>query len=220
MTHFDLAPFARQSRPVPSGFEPGIETARFRAECLGRYKAYVGLCVPPIDVLGHYYSTPFALIHEPVDVRFTATTVEIFHRGQRVAAHRRSLVRGGHTTVAAHMPKAHQAHLEWTPSRILEWAERVGPETHALVDAILKDRPHPEQGYRSCLGLFRLGQRYGTARLEAACARALAVGARSYRQVDAMLKRGLDRVPLPVQTTLEPSPAISHDHVRGREYYQ
>jgi len=173
-----------------------------------------------VDLLGHYYSTPFALIHETVDVRFTTTTVEIFHRGQRVAAHRRSLVRGGHTTIAAHMPKAHQAHLEWTPSRILEWAKGVGPETHALVDAILKDRPHPEQGYRSCLGLFRLGQRYGAARLEAACARALAVGARSYRQVDAMLKRGLDRVPLPVQTTLEPSPVISHDHVRGREYYQ
>ena len=118
------------------------------------------------------------------------------------------------------MPKAHQAHLEWTPSRILDWAERVGAETHALVDAILKDRPHPEQGYRSCLGLFRLGQRYGSARLEAACARALAVGARSYRQVDAMLKRGLDRVPLPVQTTLGPTLPISHDHVRGREYYQ
>jgi transposase len=173
-----------------------------------------------LELHGHYYSVPFPLVHEAVDVRFTATTVEIFHRGQRVAAHRRSDVRGGHTTLAAHMPKAHQAHAEWTPSRILEWAEHVGGQTHALVDAILRDRPHPEQGYRSCLGLFRLGQRYGPARLEAACARALAVGARSYRQVDAMLKRGLDRAPLPVQTTLAPVPAISHEHVRGPEYYQ
>lgn len=173
-----------------------------------------------IELHGHYYSTPFALVHEPVDVRFTTTTVEIFHRGERIAAHRRSQVRGGHTTLAAHMPKAHQAHLEWTPSRMLEWAERVGAQTHALVGAILQERPHPEQGYRSCLGLFRLGQRYGAARLEAACARALAVGARSYRQVDAMLKRGLDRAPLPVQTTLVAVPAIPHDHVRGREYYQ
>jgi hypothetical protein len=99
-------------------------------------------------------------------------------------------------------------------------AERVGAHTHALVDAILKDRPHPEQGYRSCLGLFRLGRRYGPTRLEAACARALVVGARSYRQVDAMLKRGLDRAPLPVQTSLVPTPAIPHEHLRGPEYYQ
>jgi transposase len=173
-----------------------------------------------IELRGHYYSVPFPLVHEAVDVRFTATTVEIFHRGYRAAAHPRSDVRGGHTTIAAHMPKAHQAHAEWTPSRILEWARDVGGQTHALVDAILKDRPHPEQGYRSCLGLFRLGQRYGSARLEAACARALAVGARSYRQVDAMLKRGLDRAPLPVQTTLVQAPAITHEHVRGPKYYQ
>lgn len=173
-----------------------------------------------LELHGHYYSVPFTWVHEAVDVRFTATTVEIFHRGQRVAAHRRSDVRGGHTTIAAHMPKAHQAHLEWTPSRILDWAQGMGPETHALADAILKDRPHPEQGYRSCLGLFRLARRYGTARLEAACARALAVGARSYRQVDAILKHGLDRTPLPVQTSLVPAPAIPHAHLRGPEYYQ
>ena len=122
-----------------------------------------------VELHGHYYSTPFTLVHEPVDVRFTATTVEIFHRGQRVAAHQLSHVRGAHTTIAAHMPKAHQAHAEWTPSRILEWGLEIGPETHALVDEILRDRPHPEQGYRSCLGLYRLGRRYGKPRLEAAC---------------------------------------------------
>ena len=168
----------------------------------------------------HYYSVPFALVHNVVDIRFTATTVEIFHRGTRVAAHQRSHVRGGHTTIAAHMPKAHQAHAEWTPSRILAWGQAVGPETHALVDAILKDRPHPEQGYRSCLGLFRLGRQYGKVRLEAACARALAVGARSYRHIDTMLKHGLDQTPLPVQTTLVRTPAIAHEHLRGRDYYQ
>ena len=173
-----------------------------------------------VELSAHYYSVPFPLVHEVVDVRFTATTVEIFHHGRRVAAHRRSYVRGGHTTVPAHMPKAHQAHLEWTPSRILNWAQEMGPETHALADAILKDRPHPEQGYRSCLGLFRLGHRYGKVRLEAACARARAVGARSYRQVEAILKRGLDRTPLPVQTSLVPVPAIPHEHLRGSEYYQ
>jgi len=172
------------------------------------------------ELHGHYYSVPFALVHEVVDLRFTATTVELFHRGTRVAAHRRSHVRGGHTTIAAHMPKAHQAHLEWTPSRILDWARSIGEQTHALADAILKDRPHPEQGYRSCLGLFRLARRYSTPRLEAACARALAVGARSYRQVDMMLKHGLEQTPLPLQTTLVSPPAIAHEHLRGRDYYQ
>ncbi len=173
-----------------------------------------------IELHGHYYSVPHSLVHEQVDVRATATTVEIFHRGARVASHLRSDERGRHTTIAAHMPKAHQAHREWTPSRILEWAHTIGPQTHALAEAILLDRPHPEQGYRSCLGLFRLARRHGEARLEAACARALAVGARSYRHVDSILKHGLDRVPLPVQTTLSGMTPVVHAHLRGPEYYQ
>src|SRR5881628_183791 len=171
------------------------------------------------ELHGHYYSVPYALIHEHVDARLTATTVEIFHRGQRVAAHRRSPVRGTHTTDPAHLPKAHQRHLEWTPSRLIDWARTIGPQTAALVEAILADRPHPEQGYRSCLGILRLVKRYGPARLEAACARAGAVEARSYRHVDSILKHGLDRLAPPAavpQLTLTPV----HEHVRGRDYYQ
>ncbi len=172
-----------------------------------------------IEVHGHYYSVPYALIHEHVDARLTATTVEVFHRGQRVAAHRRSPVRGQHTTDPAHMPKAHQQHLEWSPSRLIDWARTIGPQTAALVQAILADRPHPEQGYRSCLGILRLAKRYGPERLEAACARAGAVEARSYRHVDSILKHGLDRLSRPEaapQLTLTPV----HEHVRGRDYYQ
>jgi transposase len=172
-----------------------------------------------VEFHGHYYSVPYALVHEAVDVRSTAATVEIFHRGQRVSAHARDDTRGRHTTVPAHMPKAHQRHLEWTPSRITDWARTIGPQTAALAAAILADRPHPEQGYRSCLGLLRLGRRYGDGRLEAACARALAVGARSYRHVDSILKHGLDRLSL-----LEPPPPLPlapvHEHLRGRDYYQ
>ena len=172
-----------------------------------------------IELHGHYYSVPYALIHEHVDARLTATTVEVFHRGQRVAAHLRSHVRGRHTTDAAHMPKAHQRHLEWTPARLTTWARTIGPQTAALVQAILADRPHPEQGYRSCLGLLRLGKRYGELRLEAACTRAVAVGARSYRHVDSMLKHGLDRLAVPEASThLTLTPA--HDHLRGPAYYQ
>lgn len=173
-----------------------------------------------VEVAGHYYSVPHALVHEKVDVRVTAMTVEIFHRGQRVAAHLRSAARGQHTTVTAHMPKAHQRHREWSPSRIIAWAETIGPQTAQLVQAILAARPHPEQGYRSCLGLFRLGRRDGAVRLEAACARALAVGVRSYRHVDAILKHGLDRCPLPDAGPAQTARPVVHDQVRGSTYYQ
>jgi transposase len=170
-----------------------------------------------IERHGHYYSVPYTLVHEAVDVRASVSTVEIFHHGQRVGAHRRSDARGRHTTDPAHMPKAHQRHLEWTPSRIIGWALTIGPHTSALVEAILADRPHPEQGYRSCLGILRLAKRYDPARLEAACARAGSVAARSYRHVDAILKHGLDQVPLP-----EAAPSLAlprtHEHVRGPQY--
>lgn len=169
-----------------------------------------------IDVEGHYYSTPHTLVHEKVEARVTASTVEVFHRGQRVTSHRRSYERGRHTTQPEHMPKAHQKHLEWTPSRITHWAGTIGPSTQQLVAAILRERAHPEQGYRSCLGILRLGKRYGQERLEAACARALVAGARSYRHVESILKHGLDRVAADPATDSKP---IDHENVRGRDYY-
>ena len=172
-----------------------------------------------VELHGHYYSVPHPLSHELVDARLTVTTVELFHRGQRVATHVRSHLRGRHTTDPAHMPKAHQHHLEWTPSRFITWAGTIGPQTAALVEAILADRPHPEQGYRSCLGILRLANRDGHPRLEAACARAVAVGARSYRHVDSILKHGLDRLPGPLAPP--PLPRMpTHAQIRGREYYQ
>jgi transposase len=168
----------------------------------------------------HFYSVPHRLVHlgERVDVRSTATTVEVFLRHQRVATHARSYERGRHTTVAEHMPSSHRAHAEWSPSRILAWADKTGPSTRALCDAILRERAHPEQGYRSCLGILRLGKKHPPERLEAACARALRVGARSYRSVDAILKHGLDRVALPA-TDSPTTPAPDHENLRGRDYY-
>ena len=168
-----------------------------------------------IAVEHHAYSVPHALVHEAVEVRMTATALEVFHAGHRVAAHRRSAQRGGFTTDPAHMPKAHQAHHAWRPSRFITWASTIGPQTAALVAAILADRPHPEQGYRSCLGILRLAKRYNANRLEAACARALAAGARSYRHVDAILRRGLDRAP----DTLAAPAVLDHENLRGRDYY-
>jgi transposase len=120
-------------------------------------------------------------VREELWVRATASAVEIFHLGGRVTCDVRSYVRNGRTTKPEHMPSTHRAHAEWTPSRILGWAETLGPNTRAFCEAILHERRHPEWGYRSCLGLFRLAKKYGEARVEAASARALFGGARSYR---------------------------------------
>jgi transposase len=117
------------------------------------------------------------------------------------------------------MPKAHRAHLEWSPSRLVHWGATIGPDTETLVQQILESRPHPEQGYRSCLGLLRLAKRYGAERLNAACARAVAAGARSYRHVDTMLKHGLDCQPLLLEAAVTPSAGV-HENVRGSAYYQ
>jgi hypothetical protein len=116
------------------------------------------------------------------------------------------------------MPERHRQHLEWTPGRMIQWARSIGPQTERLVTAILESRRHPEQGYRSCLGVFRLARHYGEARLEAACARSLAVGARSYRHVDSVLKAGLDRVPS-TETSTSTAPLPAHENIRGRDYY-
>lgn len=171
-----------------------------------------------VELDRHYYSVPYALVGQQVDIRASVRTVEVFARGRRVASHPRSGAVGRHTTETAHMPESHRRYLEWTPGRLVAWGEQAGPATGALVAAILASRPHPEQGFRSCLGIFRLGRRHGEARLEAACARALAVGALSYRSVDSILKGGLERAPLP-----EPPPVRatrSHANVRGPAAYE
>jgi transposase len=162
---------------------------------------------------------PFTLRQERLELRYTVTTVEIFHRGQRVAVHVRQFVRGRHTTVAAHMPHSHQQHLEWSPARLIHWGGTLGPSVEALVTTMLDARAHPEQGYRSCLGLLRLGKQYGEARLDAACARALRGGARSYRHVASILKTGLDRLAAASEDPAEQR-ALLHDHLRGPHYYQ
>jgi len=172
-----------------------------------------------VELDRHLYSVPHALVHERVELRATATSVEVLHKGRRVALHRRDPMPGAFTTVPAHMPKAHRKHLEWTPSRLIRWAREVGPETAALVEAILADRPHPEQGYRSCLGILRLEKQYGRERLEAACARAVAVHARSYRHVASILKNGLDRIASSSDAKREPRLPLVHENVRGSDYY-
>jgi transposase len=173
-----------------------------------------------IEIGFHYYSVPYLLRGEHVDAWTTGTTVEVWHDNHRVTSHVRSFRRGLHTTKSEHMPKSHQQHLEWTPSRLIHWGGSIGPKTQALVEAILAARPHPEQGYRSCLGLLRLGKKYGNDRLEVACERALAVRARSYRHVKSILKNGLDRVEAPSSArTKATTPPEPHENIRGADYY-
>jgi len=165
----------------------------------------------------HFYSVPHRLVGEKVEVRLSARSVEVLHNGRRVASHLRAF-RPGFSTDHAHMPESHRRHAEWTPSRIVSWAEKTGPETAKLVEGVLSSRPHPEQGFRSCLGIVRLGERYGRDRLEAACRRALTVRSYSYRSVESILKKGLDRAPEPSSTPAPCHP--NHDNVRGADYYQ
>jgi len=169
-----------------------------------------------VDVEKHYYSVPYTLVHKRLEARATATTVEIFFKGKRVASHQRSYVKGGHTTLREHMPLSHQRYLEWSPSRIIDWAAKVGPATSRLCEKIMESRAHPEQGYRACLGLMRLAKVYGNERTERASERALGVGALSYRSVESILKRGLDRQPLVAETESKP---VEHENVRGPDYY-
>ena len=171
-----------------------------------------------VEVDRHWYSVPHQLVGQVCDTRLTAAVVEVLHRGRRVASHRRSTEQGRFTTEPAHMPEAHRRHAAWTPGRIVAWAERSGPATGMLVTEIMASRPHPEQGFRSCLGIMRLGRRYGEERLEAAATRALAIGAHSYRSVESILKAGLDGQPLPGD---EPGTTIGdHANVRGPAYYE
>jgi transposase len=172
-----------------------------------------------VELDRHYYSVPYRLCGEEVELRYTATAVEALYKGSRVASHPRSSKVGHHTTDPAHMPEAHRKHMEWSPGRILDWAATIGPETARLAEAILTDRRHPEQGYRSCLGILRLGKTYDHARLERACARAFAAGARSYGSVASILKNGLDHAPLPTAPAAGPKPS-DHENVRGQDYYQ
>jgi transposase len=172
-----------------------------------------------VEVDGHFYSVPFSLVKKEIDVRLTASTIECFDKGKRVASHARSS-RGGFTTCVEHMPKAHQKHLEWSPGRFLNWGIDIGPSTRDLVQHLLEKKPHPEQGYRACLGLLSLAKQYNKERLEAACKRSLAIGAPTGRSVKSILVSGLDKAELnPVVETTQAALPLIHENIRGAAYY-
>jgi transposase len=167
---------------------------------------------------GHNYSVPHQHVGSAVELRITATTLEVLLKRQRIAAHARSHRVGGFTTVAEHMPASHRAHRQWTPAKLIAWGQRVGAATAGVVRWQMEHRPHPEQGYRACLGLMRLARQYGDERLEAACARAQSIRAPHYRSVKSILECSLDRQDTSLLgggTTRMPE----HDNVRGPGYY-
>jgi transposase len=173
-----------------------------------------------VEVDRHWYSVPYQLTQEPLWARATATTVEFLHKNVRVASHalqRRSRVPYKHTTDPAHMPAAHQRHANAADS-VLTWAVTAGPMTLAMVKRLLDANPVREQGWRSARGLQRIGEKYGTARTELACERALRFGARSYQPIANMLALGRENAPLPEDEPAERA-AIMHENVRGRDYY-
>ena len=166
---------------------------------------------------GCYYSVPHALLHQEVELRVTRDTLEVLAKGKRVASHPRSYRQGHFETLPEHMPAAHRAHAEWSPGKLLTWAASVGPSTAELTKRLLIEKAHPEQGYRACLGLMRLTRNHGRSRMEAACERALAVGAHRYRSIASILEKGLDRQPLaPPQAELA---LPDHANLRGSGYY-
>lgn len=172
-----------------------------------------------VEYQGHYYSVPHRFVGQELEIRVSAEILECFHKGQRIASHARSR-RGGFTTCPEHMPSAHRAHQEWSPQRFLTWAGAIGASTYAVVEWQLTNRPHPEHGYRRCLGLLNLARRYGKPRLEAACVRALALQTTSYKSVASILKQGLDQLPLAESDTDDHQARLPlHENVRGAGYY-
>ena len=167
-----------------------------------------------VEIDKHFYSVPFRLLREEVEARITAKTVEIFHRGKLVATHLRSLRQYRPSTVAEHMPSSHRRYRDWTHERILRESAAIGDDTAALVELVLRSRPHPEQGFRSCIGILGLAKRYDAERLDAACARALALGTRSYSSVAAILKNVRER-----KAADPEQPSLLHENIRGSGYY-
>ena len=169
-----------------------------------------------VEVEAHYYSVPYRFARLEVEARLTARTVEILHKGERIAAHQRMSGNHKHTTLPEHMPSSHRRYAGWTITRIREDSARIGPAAAALCDVILAERSHPEQGFRTCLGIVRLARSYGPERLEAACAHAVDVGARSYGSLKSILANNLDR--RPAHKPADASP-ILHANIRGPRYY-
>jgi transposase len=197
---------------------PALQPLPVQRYVMGDWKTVRASIDYHVEIDRHYYSVPYQLADHQLEARFTALTVEIFDAGKRIASHVRSSAAYRHTTVHGHMPKSHQAHLEWTPSRLIHWATTVGTATAEVVRTIMENKPHPEMGYRACLGIMRLAKTYTNPRMEAASRRALKLQACSYTSLRSILKRSLDQQ---IPMDMEPErPGPTHENLRGPDYYE
>jgi len=163
----------------------------------------------------HFYSVPYTYLKKTIDCRLSASSIECFYQNQRIAHHKRSFA-PGHSTLREHMPPKHLAYIDPTPERLAQWASQMGPHTEQLIDAVIAHRPIAQQGYRACLGILRLSEKYTPERLEKAAAMALCSGALTYQHIEAILKKGLEQYPLPKTTT---TATPDHRNVRGQDYF-
>jgi hypothetical protein len=172
-----------------------------------------------VEFEGHWYSVPYKWVRQRVELRVTSNTIEVFASNNRIASHIRSFVKGRHSTKPEHMPVAHREYLTWTPQRMLDWAEKIGPNVAQLVEKLMNSRAYPEQAYRSCLGILRLSKHYGQQGLDTACERALAFNALSYKSVKSILDHGLEKH-MPSQETSLQQLKIIHSNIRGADYFK
>lgn len=199
--------------------QPALRALPLRRYELGVWKKATVNIDYHIDYEGRHYSVPHQLARQPVELRVTGSTVEVFQHGKRVATHRRSYgPKGTPVTLDEHRPKSHRDYGAWPPSRLIAWASSIGPSVAQVTEAILSRQPHPEMGYRSCLALLRESKRYPSARVEAACRRALTIGAPTRKSVSLILRRGLDGVEFEPDEPELLQPVV-HDNVRGGAYF-
>ena len=221
LEHLNTRPFKKLKGSRRELFET-LERPSLKPLPLERYR-YIDFKRPTVnidyhvEVDGHFYSVPYQLNGKKLEAFLSSDTVEIFLSSRRIVTHVRSYQKGKYTTLAEHMPQAHQKHLEWTPSRIINWAEKTGPATAKLIETILSGRPHPQQGFKSCLGILRLGKQYSPERLEAAAIRAVHFRAYSYKSIKSILENGFDSIALKKQK--EVITDTQHENIRGKEYY-
>jgi transposase len=171
-----------------------------------------------VELERHFYSVPYTYVQKEVMIRYTPARVEIAYKGQPIATPMRRY-KWGYTTVPEHMPSKHQAHVKWTPERMIAWVGEAGPATTKVAEMIIASRRHPEESFNTILGMIRLGERFGKARLEGACTRALETNAANYRSLKNILNAGLDQAAISKSAAKEPSSPINHDNIRGPEYF-
>jgi transposase len=220
LTELNARPFKKLPGSRLSVFEsidrPALKPLRTERYEFAEWKVVTAGIDYHVEVAGHYYSVPYRFARQKLDARLTVSTVEVFKKGERIACHPRSQLKGRHTTTDAHLAPAHQKVAGWNDQRFLDWAAKIGPHTQAAIAHILRARAHPQQGYRAALGILRLAKNYGPDRLEAACDRAFRIDAVTYRSIDSILKHNLDRKP---RTTAQATLPLDHVNVRGPGYY-